>query len=82
MRQSVWRHINCKELNKHWLSPEPMSRGQELCTHTRASTLRHPVRNLRKRLDQMLTFDVLSQKLQTQDHSHTVPKFSFFLEFP
>jgi hypothetical protein len=31
---------------------------------------------------QMLTFDVLSQKLQTQDHWHTVPKSSFSLEFP
>ena len=30
----------------------------------------------------MLTFGVLSQKLQTQDHWHTVPKFSFFLELP
>lgn len=50
-----------------------MSQGQELSIHACGTN---------SKANLTLTFDVLSQKLQTQDPWHTVPKFSFFLEFP
>lgn len=51
------------------------------CAHW-GPALRHIGRALNPGLYQTLTFDVVSQKLQTQDHWHTAPKLSFVLEFP